>query len=45
MYAGDAGKEFNVLSKKSLGNGSLASPAVADGALFIRTTGHLWRFQ
>ena len=45
VYVVDAGKEFNVLSKKSLGERSLASPAVADGALFIRTTGHLWRFQ
>ena len=24
---------------------TLASPAVADGALFIRTANHLWRFQ
>jgi len=45
VYVVDAGKEFNVLSKKSLGERSLASPAVADDALFIRTTEHLWRFQ
>ena len=45
VYVVEAGKEFKVLSKKSLGERSLASPAVADGALFIRTSGHLWRFQ
>ena len=41
----EAGKEFNLLSKKSLGERSLASPAVAQGALYIRTAGHLWRFE
>lgn len=40
-----AGRKFSVLSKNDLGERTLASPAVADGALFIRTAGHLWRFQ
>ena len=39
------GKKFTVLAKNDLGEHTLASPAVADGALFIRTAGHLWRFQ
>ena len=39
------GKKFTVLAKNDLGERTLASPAVADGALFIRTAGHLWRFQ
>ena len=39
------GKRFTVLAKNDLGERTLASPAVADGALFIRTAGHLWRFQ
>ena len=45
VYVLEAGKEFNLLSKKSLGERSLASPAVAQGALYIRTAGHLWRFE
>ncbi len=40
-----AGRKFTVLVKNDLGERTLASPAVADGALFIRTAGHLWRFQ
>jgi outer membrane protein assembly factor BamB len=38
-----AGKEFQQLSRNDLGERSLASPAVADGALFVRTAGHLYR--
>ena len=45
VYVLEAGKEFKLLSKKSLGERSLASPAVAHGALYIRTTDHLWRFE
>lgn len=40
-----AKKEFKLLATNKLGERSLASPAVADGALFIRTAGHLWRFE
>jgi outer membrane protein assembly factor BamB len=40
-----AGKKFTVLAKNKLGERALASPAVADGALFIRTAEHLWKFQ
>jgi outer membrane protein assembly factor BamB len=38
-----AGKEFEQLARNDLGERSLASPAVADGALFLRTAGHLYR--
>lgn len=45
VYVVAAEKEFKLLAKNALGEKSLASPAVADGALFIRTAGHLWRFE
>lgn len=38
-----AGKTFELLAKNDLGERSLASVAVADGALFIRTESHLWK--
>jgi len=38
-----AGPIFQLLSKNELGERSLASYAVADGTLFIRTDGHLWK--
>lgn len=38
-----AGKTFEVLAKNDLGERSLASYAPADGTLFIRTEGHLWK--
>ena len=39
------GKKFKLLAKNDLRERSLASPAVADDALFIRTAEHLWKFQ
>jgi outer membrane protein assembly factor BamB len=38
-----AGKEFKLLAKNALDERSLASPAAADGALFIRTETRLYR--
>ena len=38
-----AGKAYELLAENDLGERSLASYAVADGALFIRTERHLWR--
>jgi outer membrane protein assembly factor BamB len=38
-----AEKEFKLLARNALGERSLASPAAADGALFIRTEKHLYR--
>jgi outer membrane protein assembly factor BamB len=38
-----AGKKFELLSENDLGERSLASYAVGDGAIFIRTEKHLWK--
>jgi outer membrane protein assembly factor BamB len=38
-----AAREFAVLATNPLGEMTLASPAVSDGALFVRTLGHVWR--
>jgi outer membrane protein assembly factor BamB len=38
-----AGKTFELLAKNDLGERSLASYAIADGALYIRTETHLWK--
>ncbi len=40
-----AGKEFEVLARNPLGERALASPAAADGALYIRTEKQLFRIQ
>ena len=40
-----ATKTFNLLASNELSERTLASPAVAENALFIRTENHLWRFQ
>jgi len=40
-----AGKEFHKLATNPLGERSLASYAVGDGALFIRTEQHLFRIE
>jgi outer membrane protein assembly factor BamB len=38
-----AGKTFEVLAKNDLGERTLASPAVTDNTLFLRSKSHLWR--
>lgn len=38
-----AGKSFEVLAKNDLGERTLASPAVADNTLLLRSQSHLWR--
>ncbi len=40
-----AGLEFKLLGRNSLGEVTLASPAIADGSLFIRTATRLYRFS
>lgn len=40
-----AGAQFKLLGKNSLGELTLATPAIADGALFIRTESKLYRIQ
>lgn len=42
-YVVKAGREFRLLARNELGERSLASPAASEGALFIRTEGHLYR--
>ena len=39
------GTEFKLISKASLGEKTLASPAAAGGTLCIRTEKHLWNFE
>jgi outer membrane protein assembly factor BamB len=38
-----AGKTFDVLARNELGERTLASPALTDNALFLRSQSHLWR--
>ena len=38
-----ADKKFELLSKNDLGERSLASPAIIDDAVIVRTATHLWR--
>ena len=38
-----AGKTYEPLATNDLGERALASPAVANGAIFLRTESHLWR--
>jgi len=45
IYILGAGEKFNLLSKNNLAERTLASPAAADGALFIRTDKNLFKFQ
>ena len=39
------GRVAKVLAINQLADGCMASPAVADGALFVRTKTHLYRIQ
>ena len=39
-----AGPVFQTIATNAIGEPTLASPAVIDGAIFIRSEGHLWRF-
>ena len=39
----EAGPAFKVLAENQLGDGFMASPAAADGALFLRSRTHLYR--
>lgn len=40
-----AGKEFKVLARNTLGDGFMASPAVAQNALFLRSKSKLYRVE
>lgn len=41
----NAGKEFKVLATNTLGNGFMATPAIAGKALYLRTKSHLYRVE
>jgi len=43
MYVVAADPRYELLATNDLGERTLASPAVDDGALYIRTASHLWR--
>lgn len=40
----DAGEELNVLSRNTLDGAILATPALVDGKLYVRTANHLYAF-
>jgi outer membrane protein assembly factor BamB len=42
-YVVAANTEFKLLATNELGERTLASPAVADGALYVRSESHVWR--
>jgi outer membrane protein assembly factor BamB len=37
-----AGPKFELLAENPLGDYTLSSPAISEGQIFVRTTGHLW---
>jgi outer membrane protein assembly factor BamB len=39
-----AGDSFEVLARNELGEPIMASPAISDNTLYIRSSGHLWAF-
>jgi outer membrane protein assembly factor BamB len=41
----EGGREFKVLATNSLDDGVMGSPAIAGGALFLRTKTHLYRIE
>jgi outer membrane protein assembly factor BamB len=44
-YVVKADKTYQLLAKNELGERTLASCAVADGTIYIRSEGHLWKFR
>ena len=44
-YVVTAGKEYELAATNDLAERALASPAVNDGAIFVRTESHLWRIE
>ena len=44
-YVIQAGPEFKVLGKNALNELSLATPAVSNGSLFLRTVSKLYRIE
>lgn len=42
-YVVKAGKTFELLATNEMGERTLASPAFADGTIYLRSEGHLWK--
>jgi outer membrane protein assembly factor BamB len=42
-YVVRAGSDYELLATNELGERALASPAIDDGAIYLRTASHLWR--
>ena len=42
-YVVRAGTKYELVATNDLGERSLASPAVDNGAIYLRTASHLWR--
>ena len=40
-----AGREYELLAENSMDEVCLATPAISDGQIFIRTRGHLFALQ
>lgn len=40
----DDGEALNVLARNDLGEGIMATPAIVEGRLYVRTLTHLWAF-
>jgi len=40
----DAGEELKVLARNQLDSPILATPALVDGKIYVRTEGHLYAF-
>lgn len=45
VYVISAGPKYELLAKNSIGEGMMASPAVSDGKMFVRTINHLYCIQ
>ncbi len=40
----DAGDRLNVVARNDLGEAILATPAIFDSKLYVRSANHLWAF-
>ena len=41
----EAARKYKILAENKLDDGCMASPAVSDNALYVRTRSHLYRIQ
>ena len=45
MVVLDAGEELKILASNKLDGAILATPAIVDGTLYVRTESHLYAFR